>query len=74
MHASSGQENITCGETARGPKEKKEREGGKERTKENRGCGMERNGKESEERIKYNIKEEKQDEVSRIFTVAQAGK
>ena len=26
MHASSGQENITCGETARGPKE-----GGKQR-------------------------------------------
>lgn len=27
MHASSGQKNITCGETARGPKEEKERVG-----------------------------------------------
>ena len=42
--------------------------------KQSRGCGMEGNGEESEERIKYNIKEEKQDEVSGIFTVAQAGK
>lgn len=41
MHASSGQENITCGETARGPKE-----GGKDGRKEG---GGERGVEQAEE-------------------------
>ena len=60
MHASSGQENITCGEKARGPKEEKQRGRGKseeERMKEiTRGRGIE--GAEQQRGIERKVKRE----------------
>lgn len=70
MHASSGQENITCGETARGPKEGEvegregEERGGAERRRGAKGeeqqTGIQR---ESEKRMRYNIRKERKKRI-----------